>query len=125
MTNDMIKELRWYISLVQGLGDVLGCRFPPSKAEGEEREGERERERASEGGREGEGEEEGEGLSIDQTCASKQAVSQSQSRVIKPAASMNFYALQQAAMLLHNIKRPFYMLFAVADGRQSCRTRAS
>jgi hypothetical protein len=38
---------------------------------------------------------------------------------------MNFYALQQAAMLLHNIKRPFYMLFAVTDGRQSCRTRAS
>ena len=82
---------------------------------------ERERERESERGREGEGE----GLSIDQTCASKQAVSQSQSRVIKPAASMNFYALQQAAMLLHNIKRPFYMLFAVVDGRQSCRTGAS
>ena len=106
--------------------------LPKQKAK-REREGEREREReraserASEGGREGEGEEEeeGEGLSIDQTCASKRAVSQSQSRVIKPAASMNFYALQQAAMLLHNIKRPFYMLFAVADGRQSCRTRAS
>ena len=79
---------------------MLGCGLPPSKAEGEERGRERERERARKGGREEEG------LNIDQTCASKQAVSQSQSRVIKPAVSMKFYALQ-AAMLLHNIKRPF------------------